>query len=149
LRAQIADLSKQRASFDELPATPERETAVRDLESELEVAVRELAAVTTSTLRRPGYHSPATRWLLLYAPTSPAGWVIHVLFFLNLSVVIVGGASVVSGWSDAADPATDLVAMSLFLIPALGIRWVAVRFDQDWAAVGIEVRELQARISGD
>jgi hypothetical protein len=48
LREQIADLSKQRASFAELPATPERETAIRDLESELEAAVRELAAVTTS-----------------------------------------------------------------------------------------------------
>ncbi len=121
LRNRVTELSTHRRALAEMAQTPATARALAEVDTELDGTLSKLAGLDP-------IHSPAqphvqprrssfARALLLYAPSTASGWIIHVLFFLNVSFVFFG---VIGVLSEPQDPEllTGLIVFAAMCIPA-------------------------------
>ena len=127
LRARIADLAIQRESLARIQTLPHGDHLVSEMEAELETSIAELAKLgaAAKSVKKTSDRPVLARWFLLFAPTGIVAWIVHTLFFLNISFVGLGLLGVCLDWDDEA--AYGLLGLVIFSIPALILRTIAIK----------------------
>jgi hypothetical protein len=130
LRQRIAELIAQRESLAKVASLAHGDIILQDLENDLKAAMAELVPVRVSAddHRKLSLRRDMARWFLVYKPSGGFAWILHVLFFLNIAIVLLGILGSVTPWS--ADSPKALLGLALFLIPAYFLRWMARRVDR-------------------
>jgi hypothetical protein len=138
LRERIVQLSAQRESLGKVSGLPDGARILQDLDSELQATLAELAAMGISgagqrsddgaggEIRREPSQRPAlARWFLAYTPSGAKAWIVHSLFFVSLSLVLIGIVTTVVEAAGEEDWG-PLWFVVIFLIPTLFLRWFAL-----------------------
>jgi hypothetical protein len=127
LRARIADLAIQRESLARIQTLPHGDRLVSEMEAELETSIAELAQLSANAKppQKTSDRPVLARWFLLFAPASIIAWIVHSLFFLNLSFVGLGFIGLVLDWDN--DAAYGILGLAIFAIPAVILRAIAIK----------------------
>ena len=137
LRLKISDLGAQREALNKFADVPNADKALADLNAEMEACMAQLVSVVHRARNEKidsGRGAPSSgrsllaRWFLLYTPVGAKAWVLHSLFYINVLFVLLGLAGVLGTISEG-DTAYGFLGLSIFLIPAFVIRWLARKLD--------------------
>ncbi|MDR3773260.1 MAG: hypothetical protein P4L26_07930 [Terracidiphilus sp.] len=137
LRLKISDLGAQREALNKYADVPNADQALADLNAEMEACMAQLVSVVhraRTDKRDSGRGAPRSgrsliaRWFLVYTPVGPSAWILHSLFYINVLFVLLGLMGVLSTTSEG-DTGYGLLGLSIFLIPAFVIRWLARKLD--------------------
>jgi hypothetical protein len=131
LRERIASLAQLRqAPFDD---NPEAARVKQDVENDYAAAVKELAELgyPKPQLAPPSQGQQRVRgWLLLYAPKRAIAWIPHTLFFISLTITVLGTIGMFASL-DEGELSSGLLGLALMAAVTLLFRAWAVRSNRN------------------
>jgi hypothetical protein len=130
LIARIKELSEQKVSFGPFLETPSGSLLLNTMDAEIDDSIHELVQIRAARHQRlTAGRSRFATWFLLFTPCGLGAWAVHMLFFANLGIVLLGILGVASDWKTDSDHTSGILGMVIFTIPMFIFRAIAIRLD--------------------